>query len=298
LALFFSVWFVVILAAASAIRYLHGWIDAVRHIPAETIEIFASLISAGQWALPVALYASILLTLAYSVRRSFFGPLSILCVFLLSVIFTTGIFLGLFHADSSLALPGQAVPPALGKAGLILTQGDTVVVLLDDPVNPSGSRVIAVPNRPLLYQKVPAGPVRSGTLPLIPFRIGDPYFMTSLFIDFSLTAGQLRDRLGEGLLPFGMYLGALCFLLSSLRCVMELTSWPLVNVFLSVLAFRGVLAAGTFLDSGEVRQFINVFLKTDVPQAIITPFVFCGAALLVILYTVLVNLARGKRAAR
>ncbi|MDR0760660.1 MAG: hypothetical protein LBF74_11230 [Treponema sp.] len=287
-----------ILPVASAIRYLHGWIDAVRHIPAETIEIFASLISAGQWALPVALYASVLLTLAYSVRRSFSGPLSILCVFLLSVGFTTGIFLGLFYADSSLALPGQAAPPALGTPGLILTQGDTAVILLDDPLNPSGSRVIAVPNRPLMYQKVPAGPVRSGfTLPLIPFKIGDPYFMTSLFIDFSLAAGQFRDRLSEGLIPFGMYLGALCFLLSSLRCVLELTSWPLANVFLGILAFRGVLVAGTFLDSGEVRQFIKVFLKVDIPQTIITPLVFCGAALLVILYTVLVNLTRGRRTA-
>jgi hypothetical protein len=67
---------------------------------------------------------------------------------------------------------------------------------------------------------------------------------------------------------------------------------------LGALVFRGVLAAGTFLDSGEVRQFIKVFLKVDIPQTIITPLVFCGAALLVILYTVLVKLARSRRAAQ
>jgi hypothetical protein len=122
--------------------------------------------------------------------------------------------------------------------------------------------------------------------------------MTSLFIDFSLVARQFHDRLSEGIIPFGIYLWALCFLLCSIRYILELTSWPLANIFLSALAFRGILAAGTFLDSGEVQQFIKVFLKAGIPQAIVSPLVFFGAALLVILYTFLVKLAKGRRAAQ
>jgi hypothetical protein len=286
------------LPVISAIRYLHVWIEAARHIPAETIEIFASLISAGQWALPVTLYISVLLTLSYSVRKSFSAPVSILCIFLVAYVFTGGIYLGLSRAESSAALPGQAAPPALGAPGLILVQGDTAVVLLDNPSNPASSRVIAVPGRPLFFQHI-SGPVRTRfTLPLIPFRIENPSFMTSLSIDFALIAKQFRDRLSEGLIPFALYLGSICLLLSSLRFVMELTSWPLANIFLGAMVFRGILAAGTFLDSEEVQQFIRVSLRESIPQILITPAIFCAVTFLVIVYTALVNVARGRRTSR
>jgi hypothetical protein len=299
LTLFFSICFVVILPVASAIRYLHIWIEAACLIPGETVEIFASIISAGQWALPVAVYVSILLTLSYSARKAFSIPLSVLCIFVLSCGFAAGVSLGLSRANSAVFLPGTAAPPMLGKPGLILTQGETAVVLLDGPSNPTGSRVVAVPDRPLFYQKTPVGPAQAGfTLPSVPFEVGRPYFITSLFIDFSLAAGHLRDRLLEGFISFGMYLGALCLLLSSLRFVMELTSWPLANLFLGAVVFRGILTAGTFLDSAEIRQFIMTFLKADIPQTAVTPIIFCGLAVLVLLYTAMVNLARGRRASR
>jgi hypothetical protein len=299
LAFFFSLSFMAVFLTASAIRYLHIWIDAARLIPAAPLDIFASLISAGQWALPVTLYTSVLLALSYSARKAFPLPLSILCVFVLACGFTAGLSLGLFRANTALVLPWTAGPPVLGGPGLILTQGETAVVLLDGSAKPEGSRVIAVPGRPLIYQKTPVGPVNAGfTLPSVPFRTGSPYFITSLFIDFSLVAGRFRDRLNEGYIPFGIYLGALCLLLSSLRFVMDLTSWPLANVFLGALGFRGILAAGTFLDSAEIQQFILLFLKADIPQGLITPLVFCGLAVLAVLYTLLVHLARGRRASR
>lgn len=289
----------VIFPIASTIRYLHIWIDAARLIPAEPLDIFASLILAGQWALPVTLYVSVLLTLSYSARKGFSQLLSIPCVFVLSCGFTAGLSLGLSRADSAVVLPGTANPPALGGPGIILSQGETAVVLLDGPLKPDGARVIAIPGRPLIYQKTPAGPVNAGfTLPSVPFRIGGPYFITSLFIDFSLAGNQFRNRLDEGLIPFGIYLASLCFLLASLRFIMDLTSWPLANVFFGVLVFRGVLAAGTFLDSPEIQQFILLFLKADIPPIVITPIVFCGLAVSLLLYTVLVNLARGRRPSR
>jgi hypothetical protein len=300
LVFFWLMCFVVIFPVAAAICYLRLWIDAVRVIPAETLEILPSIISACQWALPVVVYASILLTLSYSARKTFSVPMSILCIFVLSGGFAAGISLGLVHANTAIALPGRTEPPALGKPGLILTQGETAVVLLDEPSNPVGSRVVAIPGRPLIYQRSPAGPLinSASTLPPIPFRIGGPYFITSLYIDFSLTARRLQDRLGEGLLSFGIYLGALCLLLSSLRFVLELSSWPLANIFLGAMVFRGILAAETFLDSEEIQEFIGSLLKADIPRAIITPAIFCGMDVLVILYTVLANLARGRKAAR
>jgi hypothetical protein len=248
-------------------------------------------------------YGSVLLTLSYSARRAFPVPLSVLCVFVLSCGFAAGASLGLFHANSAVVLPGTDTPPALGKPGLILTQGETAVILLDEPSNPAGPRVTAIPGQPLLYQKTPPASAAASadagfTLPPLPFKAGGPYFMASLFSDLSLAAEQFRDRLHEGLIPFGVYLGALCLLLSSLRFVMELTSWPLANLFLGALAFRGILAAGTFLDSGEIQQFIRVFLKADIPQTTVTSVIFCGLAALALLYTASVTLARGRRGSR
>jgi hypothetical protein len=299
LSLYFSICFGVIFPVTVLLRYLYLWIDAARFIPAESIGILASVISAGQWALPIAVYIAILVTLSYSVRKAFPVSLSMLCIFILACGFGTGVSLGLLRANSSMVLPGEVTPPALGGPGLILTQGETTVILMDEPSNPAGSRVIAIPGRPLIYQKKPAGPAGGAfTLPPLPFRIGGPYFITDLFIDFSLAARQFRDRLEQGLVPFGIYLGALCLLLSSLRFILELSSWPLCNIFLGALVFRGILTAETFLDSREIQKFIGSLLKNNVPQGFITPGIFCGAALLVILYTVLVNLARGRKASR
>jgi hypothetical protein len=299
LVLFFSLCFVVVFPVATAIRYLQLWIDIARLIPAQTLEILDSFVSAGYWALPVALFCSVLLSLSYTVRKAIPIPLSIFVVFILSCGITAGVSLILREAESALALPGTAAPATLGSPGLILTQGDTTVVLMDDPANPAGSRIIAIPGRPLIYQQTPVGPTNAGlTLPPVPFREDGPFFITSLFIDFSLTAGQLRDRLEEGLIPFGLYLAGLCFLLSSLRFVMELSSWPLANIFLGALVFRGVLALETFLDSAEIQEFIGSFIKADIAHDGITPLIFINMGLVVILYTALVSIARDRRAAK
>jgi hypothetical protein len=221
-------------------------------------------------------------------------------VFILSCGITAGVFLVLRQAESALALPGTAAPATLGGPGLILTQGDTTVVLLEDPASPAGPRIISIPGRPMIYQQTPVGPVNAGrTLPPAPFREDGPFFITSLFIDFSLAAGQLHDRLEEGLIPFGLYLAGICFLLSSLRFVMELSSWPLANIFLGALVFRGVLALETFLDSTEIQEFIGSFIKADIiARGGITPLIFINMGLLVILYTALVSIARDRRAVK
>ncbi|MDR3131204.1 MAG: hypothetical protein LBU18_06625 [Treponema sp.] len=287
--------FFLIFAAASAIRYLHIWVDAARLIPPGKWEEGASLISAGQWALPITLYLSSLLSLSYSVQKAFSFPLSFLCIFVMSCILTAGLSVGLFQANSASGLPEKTMPSVLGGPGLIITQGETAVILLEGPSNPEGARVIAAPSRPLAYQKTTtAGNIDAGLLS-VPFRVGGPDFITSMFLDFSLAAEQFKERLNLGLITFSIYLGSLCFLLSSLRFVMELTSWPLANIFLSVLVFRGILAAGIFLDSPEIQQFIRPLLEKDIPGSMVCPAVFSGAAVLVILYTVLVNLARGRK---
>jgi hypothetical protein len=169
------------------------------------------------------------------------------------------------------------------------------MVVLGDPANIRSSRVVSIPGRPLIYQEVPSGPNNTVlALPPAPFRNGGASFLNGLSIDFSLVSGQFDARLNDGLIPFGLYTGALILLLASLRFVLDLSSWPLANLFLGAVAFRGVLALETFIDSREIQDVTRSFLGSRAPGPWISPLIFCALGLLIILYTALVYLARSK----
>ncbi|MDR3145412.1 MAG: hypothetical protein LBU21_03975, partial [Treponema sp.] len=91
------------------------------------------------------------------------------------------------------------------------------------------------------------------------------------------------------------YAAALLFLLVSLRGILELSAWPLANLLLGALVFRAVLALETFLDSGEILSFIAPFLGPWISPAFLSPLVFSGLGLLIMLYSALASLARERR---
>ncbi|MDR3248360.1 MAG: hypothetical protein LBT39_06200 [Treponema sp.] len=296
LALFFSLSFILSFILAMGARYLYLWLEAAQAIPARPAGGFLVWIAAAQVALPAAVYVSLLFTLSYTVRRDMGRPLSIIVLFILGCLAAGGAAMGISQLEIPANSPAGERPATLGSPGLMLVQGDTVIVLLDTPENPRGSRVVSIPGRPLIYQAEPLGPNnRILALPRAAFRGEGPYFMTGLFLDLSLTAGQLETRLREGLSSFGMYLGGLCLLLVSLRFILELTAWPLANLFLSALAFRGILAFETLLDSAEIQTLIGGFLGSRIPAGWISPLVFISLGILILLYTILVSIARGRR---
>jgi hypothetical protein len=171
------------------------------------------------------------------------------------------------------------------------------VVLLKESGDALGPRVVSLPGRQLFYQEVPMGPNNTVlALPVMPFRDETPWFIQSMFIDFALTAREFEDTLREGYIPFAIYAGALIFLLASLRFLFDLSSWPLANLFLGALAFRGILALDTFLGTKEVNTFLVSFIGQRLPAPYITPLAYCALGVLVILYTLLVHLARGRGA--
>jgi hypothetical protein len=71
-----------------------------------------------------------------------------------------------------------------------------------------------------------------------------------------------------------------------------LSAWPLANLFLGGLAFRGVLALETFLNTPEIQDIIASFLKNIFPVSLIAPLVFLGIGILVCLYSFLVHLSK------
>ncbi|GHT77791.1 hypothetical protein FACS1894130_03300 [Spirochaetia bacterium] len=267
-------------------------------IPAHTLEPMSTWLRVFRQALPTAVYCSILLTLSYSSRRHIPIPMTIICLCLLSGLFSLGLSLGL-HRVIAVESPAAAAPrPTLGEPGLILSLGETTMVVLGNPAEAGGPRVVSIPTRPLIYQSVPKGPQNTILeLPPAPFHNEEFSLISGLFLDFSLVAEQFAARLQAGIIPFCLYLGGLCLFLVSFRFVFGLTSWPLANVFLGALVFRGILAFETFLDSEEIQTFIIFFLGGVSPE-IINPAVYCALGLIISLNTILISAARGRKGIR
>jgi hypothetical protein len=291
LALFFTVFLIIGFALAGACEYLRLAVDAATTIPAGPPVKLGQFMGALRGIFPLILYGSILMGLSYSARR-FIAPFAaILSVFILAGGAALGLSLGLRNLQAgSLDLPLRPAGETrtLGSPGLILPQWDVVVTLLGDPGKSESSRVISIPGRPLIHQAKPSGPNQA--VPL--FRNGGSALMRGLLVDSALAAEQLENRLNGGLLPFALYGGAIILLLSSLRFVLDLSSWPLANLFCGALVFRGILALQTFIDSRIVQDFIIAFFDHRIGGSIISPVIFAGLALLILLYTFLVNLAR------
>jgi hypothetical protein len=294
LALFFSICLVIVFLVSGLLRFLVLWIEAVRMVPLEG-EQSGSLITAMGEALAMTVYITILLALSYTARRKMPKPFSIIAVVVLSAVFTLGISLGLRQLRKfEFAL--NAVPAIRARPGLILSRGDTSMVLLTDTSGAGGPRVVSIMDRPLIYQETPRGPNNTApALPDLPFSTGTAWFIESMLIDFRLSAVELESRLEQGLFSFAVYGGALIFLLSSLRFLLELSNWPLANLFLGAIIFRGILALEIFLNARETGVLISSFLGNRLPIALITPLVFCALAFLIVLYTFLASLASGKR---
>jgi hypothetical protein len=302
LVLFFSLSFIILFALAGVLSYLKLALEAAGTIPAGPPVEFGQFVAALSGILPLILYGSILIGLSYTARRGIPLPAAIIALFILAGGAALGSSLGLIHLKSpdSPAAPlflSRGERKTLGAPGLILSQGDTVLVVLGAPEQPASPRVVLLPGRPLLYQELPSGPNNTVTaLPKAPFRTEESYLMNGLLTDSALAAEQFETRINEGLLPFAMYAGALILLLVSLRFVMDLSSWPLANLFSGAVVFRGILAFQTFIDSRIVQDFLFAFVNGRISGSLLSPVIFTGLALLILLYTILVNLARGRLA--
>ncbi|GHU60870.1 hypothetical protein FACS189445_1540 [Spirochaetia bacterium] len=300
LVLFFNLSFIILFVIAGAVSYLQLVLEAAKTIPAGPPVKWGQFIAVLQKIMPLILYVSILLGLSYTARRGIPLLAGIIGLFILAGGAVLGSSMGLLQLKS---LVSPAFPlflsggerKTLGKSGLILSQGDTVLVVLGPPEEAGSPRAVLFPGRPLIYQELPSGPNNTIlTLPPAPFRTEESYLMNGILTDSALVAEQFETRLNQGLIPFAIYAGALIFLLVSLRFVLNLSSWPLANLFCGALVFRGILIFQTFIDSRMIQDLLLTFVEGRISGAILSPVIFSGLALLVLLYTLLVNLARGR----
>jgi hypothetical protein len=295
LVLFFSLSFAILFLLAAGLRYLAIRVEWVRTLPRRQEAPLAGLIAAARWALTLALYGSLLLSLSYAARKHFFLPVTVVCLITLPLAMCFGISLGLEQWGN--AAPFRNTVKVLGEPGLILTNvqqpSAATIVLLDGPAEPRGARVAAIPDQPMIYQPEPAGPNNTVLgLPPIPFRDETPWFLKSIAIDLRLSAEYLEGRFKAGLLPFLFYAGALILLLSSLTFIFKLSVWPLANLFLGCLAFRGILALEIFCNSPETQDIFASFLQNRLPLSLAVPLIFCAVGVLVHVYSLLVYIAK------
>jgi hypothetical protein len=295
LALFFSFSFVLIFLVSAGLRFLTIRLDWVRSLPAKPELILPEIIAASHWALSLSVYSSLLLALSYAVRNRVFAPAAAACLIILSLGFSFGISLGLQNWEN--VTPAAVSVQPLGGPGLILTntQGpnETSIVLLKGPAELHGPRVAAIPDRPLVYQAEPAGP--GGTaldLPPVPFGDNTAWFLKSVAIDLRLNAEHLRLQSSAGPLPFLIYAGALVFFLCALGFIFKISAWPLANLCIACLAFRGVLALETFFNAPEMLDVFDSFLKGRLPPGLTVPLIFCGLGILLYLYSLLAYAAK------
>ncbi|MDR1863508.1 MAG: hypothetical protein LBQ67_06270 [Treponema sp.] len=292
LALSFTLFFTGIFAAAALLNFLALWVEAAKTLPFRQ-GAGGDFVASGSKALPAALYITVLLSLSYTVRKKMPAALSIIGIFALAWAFTLGFTLVIGRLDNvNLAPP--AFRPLRGEPGLMLSRADISMILLKGTDEAGGPRITAIPGQPLIYQETALGPDHAIlALPSLPFRTDKTWLISSLAIDFDLVSREFKNRLGHSFFSFCLYAGSLIFFLVSIRFLLGLSQWPLVNLFLGALAFRGILALEVFLDTPETADFLKSFLE-GLSGSLLTPLVFCSSGILVTVYTVLVWLARGR----
>jgi hypothetical protein len=295
LVIFFSLSFAVLLLISTGLRFLVLRVEWVRMLSLEQEAMLVEIIAAARWALSFGLYGGLLLGLSYIARNRVFVPLAIPIV----AVMTLGFIFGIDEALKS----WENVPPSknftrpLGGPGLMLANSTrssgTVIVLLEGPEKPGGSRVVAIPGEPLLYQEEFAGRnLPAINLPPAPFADDTPWMLNSLAIDIRLSSENMRQLLNKGLDDFLIYVGALIFFLSSLIFIFRFSAWPLANLFLGCLAFRGVLALEIFFNTPDMQEVFDSFLQNRLPVSLAVPLIFCAVGLLAHLYSFLIFVAK------
>jgi hypothetical protein len=76
--------------------------------------------------------------------------------------------------------------------------------------------------------------------------------------------------------------------------ILKLSAWPLVDLFLGCLAFRGVLSLTLFFQTPPMQETFDSFLQNRLPLSLAVPLIYCGVGILVCLYTLLVYLIKGR----
>jgi hypothetical protein len=246
-----------------------------------------------KYALPGTIYLSILLGLSYSERKGLSIPVSMACIGILCAGSTMVFSLGLLRNGTPQDLPEETL--VKGTPGLILSRGNVDEVLLGT-LESEGPWVISIPGQALRYQRLNED--GNDTLPKLSpmfFRNDSASLLGALNREVIAVSAQFDALMQESFTPCAIYLCSLIFLLSSLRFIFDISSWPLANLFLGALVFRGILALQTLLVTPSIQSIVQSLIGSWLSPEFISPLIFCSLGICIILYTGLIYLRRYRR---
>jgi hypothetical protein len=292
---FYGLCFPMIFVITAGLGFLQQWIGAAADIPVRTSLAASDVLNATGWALPVTLSLTIVFTIEYGRKKKAAGPAVFALIVLLSTVFSWGVSRGFSNVRAMDFPPFLINRVTLGKPGLILQRGDTLITLLDWPSAELGSRVVSIPDRPLIYQEIPIGadgqPIK---LPRAPFKLEYSGFVEDIRADLNLSALHLAERFEGGSFTFFEWILPLIILLTGLGYVFFMSNWPLANVCFTLLVFRLVLALDVLINSREIIEYLSAFFRERVAAVHIGPFVLGALAALTLIYKVLYVLTKGR----
>ena len=293
--------FAVVFSLSLILKLLQIRIESVRALPVFSRLSLEEYIAAAWGAFPITIYFSILLGASYTARQDIPAPAAMMCLIILGMGASLLIALGINALERIPSSPSPASGIPLGEAGLIFSHPPHKArIFLEDPGNPQGAQVVAEPNRPLSYEKSPQNAGALGTAQGFGFapallQSNMYFFLQGILGDIDLAAAGFTTRFKEGFLFFFLYMLSLVFLLSAGRFIMDISGWPLANLFLGILAFRGVLALERVLNAKETGRFLVSFMGEGFPQWVLSPLAFVCLGAVVILYAALARLGKSRR---
>ena len=300
LVLFLSVSFFGLLVFSGLLSLLQNWTNEALLFPPEyttgiqtdhnSLKIIVNLES----SIPVAFYMSILLALNYAARRRIPYPAAFGIILVLVLVFSSAAFFGLENiGKSGFAIPVKKPSAGLAKPGYILNQGALIgyqTAFLEIPEKPDGAVVLIVEGQPFNYQGQ-GFPVSRTSLPFFSEKRS---IFSGIGRDIVHSSEVFSSWFNNGLWSYGIYAGSLAALLLSLGCLVNISFWSLANLFFGALAFRGVLSLDNFVNQGNIHNLLSSFAGNSINPQLINPLVFSFLSILILLYSGLVYLARGR----
>jgi hypothetical protein len=287
LVLFFCFSFIGILLAASLLSLLQAQAGLAVLFPSVSSQ---GLLHLGS-SISAAFYLTILLGLGYASRRRMLYPAVFVIMLVLALVLGSAAILGLENFSQQGDLTVDASPHAdLVQPGFILNQGGTQFVFLESPLKNGSSRAVSSAGQALYYQGQGS---MSAQTPL-PFTEEKNGLLDGIARDFSQSFRTFSARYKAGFLSYWLYTGSLAVFLLSLGCLVNISFWSLANLFFAALAFRGALALESFLNQPDIHSLLGSFAGRIIPESLINPLIFFIAGTLILLYSGLIYLARGR----
>jgi len=298
--LFFLASFVGVLLVSAFVALLQEWTSlAVLFPPALTGENSGpalNFLESLENSLPVAFYASILLGLSYASRRRLSYPVVFIILLVFSLVLGSAVFTGLENLAGlgEFTVNAKKVPENLAQPGLILNMGypfnEVQTVFLEDPLKNNGARAVSREGQAMYYQRHGALLIQAP----LPFVQEKSSLFASIDRDFAQSAQVFSARYKSGFASYWIYSGSLAVFLLSLGCLINISFWHLANLFFAALVFRGALALEAFLSQPNINGLLVSFAGNIIPGSLINPVIFCTLAALILLYSGLLYLARGR----